>query len=417
MFKSIRGTRDILPQEYKIWQEVERKSAQIFELFGYQRIEIPIIENKNLFLRSLGETSEVVQKQMFIIPKNEEEDIALRPEGTAGIIRAYIENNLAKTQGFSKLYYYGSMFRAERPQKGRLREFHHIGAEAIGSLSPYLDIEVIEVCNSLLNNFGINNHKIKLNSLGCKEDKAKLNTILKDKLSSRLNNLCQDCQSRYNRNILRILYCKNPEFSAIRDNLNLSETQYLCVDCLNDYKIVCAGLDLLKIPYEKNPFLVRGLDYYNQTVFEISHSALGAQDAIGAGGRYNTLIQDLGGEPTGAIGFALGVERIILTLGQDIQLPNKQLVYLIPLGEESKQISLQLISELRKAGICADTDFENKSLKASMRKANDLKARYVLIFGEDELKDNSVMLKDMTNSLQKKVSINSLITELTNTSA
>ena len=162
---------------------------------------------------------------------------------------------------------------------------------------------------------------------------------------------------------------------------------------------------------------MRGLDYYNQTVFEISHSALGAQDAIGAGGRYNTLIQDLGGEPTGAIGFALGVERIILTLGQDIQLPNKQLVYLIPLGEESKQISLQLISELRKAGICADTDFENKSLKASMRKANDLKARYVLIFGEDELKDNSVMLKDMTNSLQKKVSINSLITELTNTSA
>jgi len=414
MFKVIRGTRDILPKEFKIWQEIENKSKTVFELFGYRRIETPIIEDKGLFLRSLGQDSEVVQKQMFIITKNEFEEIALRPEGTAGTIRAYIENQIAKTSGFAKLYYTGPMFRAERPQKGRLREFHHIGAEAIGSYSPYLDAEVIKLCDTLLKEFGISGHKIRINSLGCKEDKIKLNGFLKNKLANSLKKLCPDCQYRYNRNVLRILDCKNPECVKVIKDLKLTENDYLCPDCANNYKIVCEALNISGVNYDKDSFLVRGLDYYTQTVFEITHDNLGSQDAIGAGGRYNNLTQDLGGEPTGAVGFALGVERLLIVIGDRLTSPQKDLSYIITLGEDSLKKGIELLNLLRSNGIPADTDYENKSLKAAMRKANDLNAKFVIIIGENELKENCVTLKNMDSGEQKKVGIEDLVPVITN---
>jgi histidyl-tRNA synthetase len=250
----------------------------------------------------------------------------LRPEGTAAIVRSYIENNLAKTSGFVKLYYIGPMFRLERPQKGRLRQFHHIGCEAIGSLDANLDVEIIALADNLLRNFSIDGFQIKLNSLGCSLDKNKLVESLRKGLKVKLEKLCPECVNRFSSNPLRILDCKNTGCNEIVSELNISEG-YLCADCQEHFNKVKAGLDFLKINYEISPRLVRGLDYYTGTVFEITHKSLGAQDAIGAGGRYNNLVRELGGEQVGAIGFAFGVERLLLAQNGIIDIPDKKLLW------------------------------------------------------------------------------------------
>jgi histidyl-tRNA synthetase len=410
MFKRIPGTKDILPEEASSWQVVETTARRIFSFYNYQEIRTPIIEEALLFNRTLGSTTEIVQKQMFLI-HNQEDTYVLRPEGTASIIRSYLENNLEKTSGFTKLYYIGPMFRLERPQKGRLRQFHHIGAEAIGSSLASLDIEVISLAKQLLESFGITGYQIKINSLGCPKDKQALGVVLKKSLSEKLTQLCANCQLRAKNNVLRILDCKNEDCQKIVKELGVGDT-HLCTDCREHFEEVKCGLTDLGIPFQVNPQLVRGLDYYNRTVFEITHSHLGSQDAIGAGGRYNNLVQDLGGPELGAIGFAFGVERLLLvpnTLKQNLP---KKLVYLITLGEAAKSAGLKILNQLRNAQIAVDTDYLNRSLKGALRAANDAGATFVLILGDEELEKDTISLKDMAKSTQKQVAIQNLTEEL-----
>ncbi|MFA5099728.1 MAG: histidine--tRNA ligase [Candidatus Omnitrophota bacterium] len=411
MFKRVPGTRDILPGEIEFWQKIENTSRSIFSRHNYHEIRPPLLEEESLFNRSLGETTEIVQKQMFLI-KREHDVFALRPEGTASIVRAYVENNIDKSKGFVKYYYMGPMFRAERPQKGRLRQFHHIGCEAIGSYGPEIDAEVIALADTLLKAYGISGYRIVLNSLGCASDKQAFTASLKEKLRGRLADLCGDCKERYERNILRILDCKNESCQNIIKELDISGS-HRCAECETHFSAVKQNLDLLKINYEVAPNLVRGLDYYNRTVFEFKHSELGPQqDALGAGGRYDSLVKQLDGPDTGAIGFAFGFERLLLAAGVQELPESDELVYLITLGDEARKAGVQVLADIRSAGIIADTDYEGKSLKAAMRKANDLQARFVAILGDDELKDGVIALKDMEQSLQEKVKISELIHKL-----
>ncbi|MCX5697531.1 MAG: histidine--tRNA ligase [Candidatus Omnitrophica bacterium] len=410
MFKRISGTKDILPDETPSWQEVEDLGRKVFSLYNYREVRPPLLEEAKLFSRSLGEFAEVVQKQMFLV-KNQDELYALRPEATASVARAYIENNLDKTYGFLKLYYTGAMFRLERPQKGRLRQFHHIGCEAIGSSLPEVDIEVISLANRLLEAWQVNNYTIKLNSLGCSEDKSKLSLNLRKALKSNKGSLCEDCKVRYEKNTLRILDCKNEACQEIVSKISLEE-KHLCPECKAHFETVKNGLQNLGIRYEILPQLVRGLDYYTRTIFEIKHDALGTQDAIGAGGRYDNLLKELGGPDVGAMGFAFGVERILLASCGRLKKPEENLVYIITMGEKPKAQGLRLLQDLRREGIAADTDYEGKSLKGALRRANDLRAKRVLIIGEDELKKQIVTLKDMGSGEQKEIKQEDLIQSL-----
>ncbi|MFH0791147.1 MAG: histidine--tRNA ligase [Candidatus Omnitrophota bacterium] len=410
MVRRIPGTKDTLPEETYLWQKIEEISRNIFSTYNYSEIRPPIIEDAALFNRSLGEWTEIVQKQMFLI-KHLQDLYALRPEGTASVVRAYIENNLDKTRGFAKFYYIGPMFRLERPQKGRLRQFHHIGTEVIGSTGPEIDIEVISLADSLLKALLIENYEIKINTLGCTKDKTELNRVLREELKDKLSILCPDCNHRFEHNTLRILDCKNQACKEVIEKLDIQD-KYLCQDCGVHFAKIKQGLDILGVKYEVCPQLVRGLDYYTRTVFEIKHPGLGAQDAIGAGGRYDNLIKELDGPDIGAIGFAFGIERILLAVSRQLPETDKNLVYIISLGEQAKQENLKMIACLRKAGISSDTDYENKSLKGAMRKASDLGAKYVLIIGEDELKKNTVTLKDMGSGEQKEVSRENILEEI-----
>lgn len=414
-----RGTKDILPNEILFWQEIETKSRKILSTFGYSEIKTPIIEETALFIRSLGKETDIVDKQIFNVSvhKNKEKDtqLSLRPEGTAGIIRSYIEHNLDKTMGLAKLYYIGPMFRAERPQKGRLRQFNHIGAEAIGASSPYLDVEIISLAANILEGVGIKDYTLKLNSLGCAKDKKNISNSLKKAVSPVVKKLCPNCNRRFSSNVLRILDCKNQQCKKnIKDALDKSgfaDKKHLCKDCLTDINIVENMLKDLKIKYVFDNFLVRGLDYYTKTVFEITHSKLGAQDAIAAGGRYDNLTKELGGPDVGAVGFAFGVERLLLA-GDFKNAATKLNIYVISLGDKARETTIPLLNELRKAGISCDTDYENKSLKGQMRRANNSSARFVCIIGEDELAKSVATIKDMESGEQEELSLSNLIDTL-----
>ncbi|MBM3255020.1 MAG: histidine--tRNA ligase [Candidatus Omnitrophica bacterium] len=419
MFKRASGTKDILPQETAQWQRLEKISHQIFSLYNYHEIRTPLIEEESLFDRSLGKSTEIVRKQMFLIKKGRD-SYCLRPEGTASVVRAYIENSLDKKSGFIKLYYIGPMFRAERPQRGRLRQFHHIGCEVIGSGEPEVDIEIIALADNLLSLFSVKGYRIQVNSLGCLEDKKKFIDLLRQQLKPKANKLCDDCRVRFKDNVLRVLDCKNETCREIIRTLDIqaqvsalgTQSGHLCLECKDHFERVCKGLDALRLDYKVNPYLVRGLDYYTRTVFEVTHPALGAQDAIGAGGRYDNLVEELGGPDTAAMGFAFGMERLILALDAPAEAQNKELIFIVSLGEEAKKEALLLLSQLRKEGLACDTDYENKSLKGAMRLANDSGAKRILIIGEDELKKEIVTLKDMRSGGQKEVKRQDLLAEL-----
>ena len=419
MFQSVRGTKDILPPEILFWQKIEETGRKIIENYGYKELRTPIIEEEKLFIRSLGDTTEVVNKQMFFVKRlgcGEKEDqdegsLVLRPEGTAAVARAYIENNLDKKYDFVKFYYFGAMFRAERPQKGRLRQFHHLGVEAIGSDSPYLDVELISLAKRLLEAFGVDDFQINLNSLGCQNDKNKFILFIKDALKGKIDNFCPDCQRRYQSNVLRILDCKNKTCRQILKDIVFSEG-FLCPQCKQHFQQVEEGLKILGIPYNLVPFLVRGLDYYTRTVFEITHQGLGTQDALGAGGRYDDLLKQLGGPSKPAAGFALGIERVLLAIKEEEISKDSKLVYIIGLDAQAKKEALKMLRDLRESGLCADMDYQDKSLRAALRKANSLNARFVIILGEAELKNKKVKLKDMRNSTEIELGFSELAGEI-----
>ena len=413
LFKSPRGTKDILPEESRLWQEVEAKARLIFSRFSYEEIRTPILEESKLFSRSLGDLTDIVQKQMFVI-KKETDTFVLRPEATASIIRAYVEHVLYNVAQVSKFYYIGPMFRAERPQKGRLRQFHHIGCEAIGSTSPALDAETIFLAIEILTALDISGFTVALNTLGCSQDKKKFAISLREALLPHKKSFCEDCQNRITKNIFRVLDCKNSQCRDIVLSTKLGSA-HICPECDKHFQEVKAGLDILGVNYTLSPLLVRGLDYYTRTVFEISHPGLGAQDALGAGGRYDNLVEELGGPSRGAVGFALGVERLLLA---KVQKPESQVksstidCYIVPLGGSALKRSMKILKDLRKAGIKADMDYLEGSLKASLRRADAKGVKFCLILGDNELAKESCLLKNMPESKQEEVKLSDIVEKI-----
>ncbi|MFH1655484.1 MAG: histidine--tRNA ligase [Candidatus Omnitrophota bacterium] len=411
-FSAPRGTKDILPHEAKICHELERRARHIFANFNYNEIRTPIFEDVGLFNRSLGQNTDIVEKQLLRLKSEGKNEFVLRPEATASIVRAFIEHDIPVKETFSKYFYIGPMFRGERPQKGRLREFFHIGAEAIGISNPYLDSEVISLAINLMKGFGIEEYKLKINNLGCKKDKEKWSKLLRAALKDKIEDFCGLCKKRFDRNVFRILDCKNKNCKETLKNLELAEN-HICSDCADYFKRVLINLKTLGIAYELSPFLVRGLDYYTGTVFEITHRALGSQDALGAGGRYDNLMSQLGGPDLGATGFALGLERIILALKKKPDTPDAIDAYLIALDKQVYQPAFLLLDKLRKEKISSDINYyERASLKSQMRSANKAGAKFVIIIGDEEIKTGSVSLKDMSTGKQEKIKSEQIIKEL-----
>lgn len=411
-FSVPRGTADILPDEIGLWQDLEQKSRELLSRFGYREIRTPLFEETELFARSMGQTSDIVQKQMLQLRSQSDEtdasNFSLRPEGTAAIVRSYIQNDLDKKEALSKLFYVGPMFRGERPQKGRLRQFHQIGAEAIGpnSASPFQDAEMILLCVELLKAAGLSTEQfhLKLNTLGSTEDKENFSTFLRQALSPQLSQLCPDCQNRFERNVFRILDCKNRDCKNVVANLELNHS-YLSSESRRYFNEVCEALESSSVKYEVNRTLVRGLDYYTHTVFEISCPALGSQDALGAGGRYSGLVSQLGGPSVDAIGFALGMERVLLALGKETAQDKPIDVFFVSLDEISLKRNFIISQQFREAGLSAAMSYRLGSMKSQMRLADKMRARYVIILGQDEINQGVVTLKNMADGNQKQISL------------
>jgi len=404
-YKALKGTKDILPPESFVWQNLEEKARRLFSHYGYQEIRTPIIEELKLFVRSVGETTDIVQKEMFSFKDRGGREICLRPEATASCVRAYLESNLS-SEPIVKFYYFGPMFRAERPQKGRYRQFHQIGVEVLGANSYLVDAEVILLLVELVKEFSLEHFLLKINSLGCTEDKKKISEEYRKILLKRKERLCPLCQERCERNVLRVLDCKEKRCQEIIGDLP-STLEMLCENCRRHFQSLLDILSSLNIKYTVEPRIVRGLDYYTRTVFELTSELLGSQDALAAGGRYDNLIEDLGGPSLGAVGFALGMERVIIALeksGKLNEFVEKPLeVFLITLGEEADKEGFLLMERLRKKDISVDMDYSGKSLKAKMRRADKLKIRFVIIIGEDELKKGRYILRDMQSGYQEMI--------------
>ncbi|MFA5069399.1 MAG: histidine--tRNA ligase [Candidatus Omnitrophota bacterium] len=409
----LKGTQDIMPDEACLWQEIEDIARDTALTYGYRLIRTPIIEETALFARSSGEESDIVKKQIYSFPDQGGRDICLRPEATASVCRAYIENHIDKAEGFVKLFYSGPMFRSERPQAGRYRQFHQIGVEAIGSYSVYLDAEVIMLLDDMLKRFGVFGHVFHINSLGCAKDKSAIKARIRQALKPSLNSLCPDCRRRYDTNILRVLDCKAPACRDIIADIKLGNT--LCRECEQGFSTLQRLLQNACIEYAVDDRLVRGLDYYTGIVFEVTSSALGAQDALAAGGRYDNLLSDLAGPRIGATGFALGLERIIQAIKDKDALKTRGSealkVFVISLGGAAREKCFYILSVLRKKGIACDMDYESRSFKAQMRHANKVNAGFVVIVGDEELAGGECILKDMKDSSQRRIPFDGLAGE------
>ncbi len=413
LFKSPRGTKDILAAQSRLWHDLEEAARSVFHTYAYREIRTPIFEEAKLFSRSLGDLTDIVQKQMFLI-KRETDTFVLRPEATASIVRAYVENTMYNLSTVTKFFYIGPMFRAERPQKGRMRQFHHMGCEAIGSYHPLLDTEVIILCRALLTALGARDFTIQLNTIGCVQDKKNLSVNLREALLPSKKSFCEDCQIRMTKNIFRVLDCKNRQCRELILSKNIGH-EHVCADCKEHFRRVRAALDAAGVPYQINPLLVRGLDYYTRTVFEVTHPQLGAQDAVGAGGRYDNLVKELGGPDRGAVGFALGMERLLIALGiaQDgsLEVPGQD-VYIIPLGKAATDAGFNLLQEVRAQGISADMDYMEGSLKASLRRADSRKAKIAIVIGDNELSRGTALVKDMAQGTQEEVALSDIVAKV-----
>jgi histidyl-tRNA synthetase len=395
--RAIEGTRDYFGVDGIRFEKAFGAAAEIFSRYGYEKITSPVFEATGLFARSIGEATDIVEKEMYTFTPGSD-SITLRPEGTAGVIRALLQHSMHKQGGLVKLWYGGPMFRRERPQKGRQRQFHQVGIEAVGSGDPLLDAEVIRMGLAYYERLGIGGVRLRLNSIGCAKDECRpaYRKLLKDAIAPKLGEFCKTCQGRFEKNILRILDCKNESCKKLAADLPKSHEK-LCGECDQHFTAVKEGLDAHGAQYDVDPTLVRGLDYYTRTVFEYTHSALGAQDAIGGGGRYDGLVEELGGPATQAVGFALGVERIMIAMEAlgccACETPLQ--VYGIGLGEDCHKAMAGMIARLRNAGISADMDYEGKSFKAQMRAANRRGALVALILGDNELEKGEITVKDM----------------------
>ncbi|MBI5057991.1 MAG: histidine--tRNA ligase [Nitrospirae bacterium] len=399
--KTLKGFQDILPPEISVWQHIEKISRDVFRTYGYQEIRLPVLESTDIFTRSIGETSDIVEKEMYTFTDKGDRSVTLRPEGTASFVRAYVEHHLYNNPAPQKFYYMGPMFRYERPQAYRYRQFYQIGAEALGIEDPKLDAEIISMLSKILNSIGLEGVNFEITSIGCKNCRPAYRDALKNFLRDRLNSFCGDCQRRFDLNPLRILDCKVPGCIESRQGAP-AVLDHLCDDCKQHFDNLKRNLETLNVRHSINPNLVRGLDYYTKTAFEVTSESLGSQKAVAAGGRYDGLVDEFGGPPTPGIGFAIGMERIIPLIKGSISKAETPDVLICPLGQEAPEKGLLLAEQLRSSGMWAEVNYEPSSLKSQMRKANRLGAKNVIVLGEDELKKGEVVVKDMVSGTETK---------------
>lgn len=398
MITKPRGTEDILPEDSALWHRIEAAAHAVCAAYGYQEIRTPVFEDTSLFQRGVGDTTDVVQKEMYTFEDKGGRSITLRPEGTASLVRSYIENSLYANPQPTKLYYLITCYRYEKPQSGRLREFHQFGIECFGGTTPATDAEVITLALTFFEKLGIQGLSLRLNSIGCPSCKKDYNDALVAYFSDYKDTLCQTCQERLLKNPMRILDCKSEVCGKIAENAP-KMLDYLCTDCRTHFDTLRSYLDDLQISYTVDPNIVRGLDYYTRTVFEITSDALGAQSTVCGGGRYNGLVEELGGKPTEGIGFAIGLERLILILKKqglaaDVR-PNGPAVFIAAVDDAAARIAQRLVFALRQQGICAEQDLCGRSVKAQMKYANKRGAQYTLVLGEDEITQGRAGLKNM----------------------
>ena len=413
-FQSLRGTNDILPDESRIWSYLEDKISDIFRRFGYQEIRTPIFERTELFVRSIGQATDIVNKEMYTFTDRKERSLTLRPEGTAPVVRAYLQNQLYTKDEVWKLYYKGPFFRYERPQAGRERQFHQFGAEVLGVMNPAVDAEIIYLGYLILKSIGLDNCELLLGSVGCPVCRPGYEKVIVEELKEHYSELCDDCKRRYKDNPLRMLDCKNDTCKKYLKKVP-AFTENLCEYCKNYLAKIEELLKLLEVPFEITPNLVRGLDYYTHTTFEFIYPHLGAQATLIGGGRYNHLIEELGGEDVPACGFAGGMERIIAALkNEKKQLPisDELDVFVVHIGTECFKSAFQLLQKIRSGGMSADMDYRESSLKSQFRRADRFKTRYVIIIGEDELKNRTAKLKNMKTGDEESIKSDNIVSEL-----
>ena len=406
-----RGTKDILPAQIASWRFIENNIRDICRRYGYEEIRTPIFEYTELFQRGIGEGTDVVDKEMYTFEDRGGRSITLRPENTASAVRAYLQNKLFADKSLVKLFYIGSMFRYDRPQAGRLREFHQFGIEALGEKNPAVDAEVILLAVDFLKSLGLNDLNLKINTVGCPKCRPVYRQKLQHFFSDKLDELCHDCQTRFDKNPMRILDCKTDhDKDFMQDAPKIKDC--LCDECREHFDSVQKLLKAAGIDFTIDDRLVRGLDYYTKTAFEIQYPPLGAQSAVAGGGRYDGLIEEIGGTSTPAVGFAAGIERILNALEMQGLLPSSEAksdVFLVAVGDEAETLAFELLTKFRRAGLTASMDFAKRSMKAQMKQAGKSNAKFALIIGEDEVKNNTVTVKNLTDSEQQNMALDDVI--------
>ena len=409
MINAPRGVEDLLHPKSFYYAQIEKEARDFFSLYGYEEIRIPTFERTELFLRSVGEETDV-GKQMYTFKDRGGRSISLRPEGTAGVARAYVEHKLYGSKKEWKVYYMGPMFRYEKPQMGRLREFYQIGVECFGEKSPWLDVEIIEMAYRFLSRVRLTDMEVQINSIGCKDCRGRYVEVLKDYLKDYLDSLCDICKRRYHYNVLRVLDCKNPTCRSFIEKAPQIK-DYLCSSCEEHFNYVKKGLENLKIKYTINPYLVRGLDYYTRTIFEIISPHLGAQSTVCAGGRYDDLVSQIGGPSTPAMGFAIGLERLVMGLkkeGVSLKTPSQLTFFIAMLDQRYMEKGMQVASLIRSTGAGASVSFKESSLSSQLRQANKKNFSWVIIIGEEEIQKKKFLFRNMRSGKQYEVSTNSI---------
>jgi histidyl-tRNA synthetase len=405
---AIRGFKDILPEDARRFWEVESIARQVFNSFGFQEIRTPIMEKTELFQRSIGETTDIVEKEMYTFADRDNEFLTLRPEATASVIRAYIEHNMSAAEQITKLFTIGPMFRRERPQKGRFRQFNQIDVELFGEDKPQSDAEIIFMLMHFLTSAGLKDLQLEINSLGCASCRPVFSQAVINFLKRSEKNLCPDCQRRINTNPLRVFDCK---VATCADTIANAPTilDFLCADCESHFAQVQSFLKDLRISFAINPRMVRGLDYYTKTAFEVKSNALGAQNAVAGGGRYNGLVSSLGGPEVAGIGFGVGFERLIVCLPEDGKNKFKTDLFIATLGEQAQKFAFTLTNELRRSGISAEMDYADKSLKSQLKRADKLNSSFAVIIGDKEISEKQAILRNMKTKDQQTIPLDDLL--------
>ncbi len=408
---ALKGFKDLLPGDSERWDWLALTARRTFDAFGFSPIHTPILERTTLFTRSIGETTDIVEKEMYTFEDWDGKQVTLRPEGTASVVRAFLEHRHQMPVLPVKLYYQGPMFRHERPQAGRLRQFHQVGAEIIGDIDPKQDIELLSLLTYFFKRIGLDNLTLEINSLGCPVCRPPYREILQDFFKKKLTTLCEDCNRRFHKNPLRILDCKKESCKTITTDAPAS-AKHLCTECDEHFKTVQQGLKTLKIPYQYSKHLVRGLDYYTKTAFEMTTQNLGAQNAVAAGGRYDGLVEALGGPATPAIGFAMGMERLMHLIPETKGMPSTLQLFIVPLGESAYQTLFPILYSLRKKKLRSEIGYSDSPLKKQMKQADRLNAEYVLIAGDEEIAAKKAILRNMKTKSQTEIGLSNLINEI-----